>query len=387
MFSELYKEHPEYFIEEPVSIQQFINDEKYLGKYTDNGMKIYPFWKEVFRQIFPLNKNIEYNNILFTGAIATGKTIISSVLFLFTLHNYLCLKSPQDVFKLPGFDFCFTVYSKSDHTHQIILDMIHESEWLSNRLNLKYIDVKNCSKYLMKYRIDNCILLSLSERRYKMLDNRCVNCAIINDEAQIPNVDLQSSYSDTEKRFGKFKPLLYISNTGKYDSRMEFIYGFKKTMNSNSFVVDKPIWEIVPKHKCFKPLTIAYNESQCVILDEPEELRLCNWKIINVSEEFSYDFEKDPKMALIHWAGKNPFYTHIENNLTISRALYLLGEYKNSYIINTQDPENATITFADRNCSKLKITRDGMSCVVDTIEMSVTALRSGYFRLYARYED
>ena len=61
--------------------------------------------------------------------------------------------------------------------------------------------------------------------------------------------------------------------------------------------------------------------------------------------------------------------------------------YDNSYIINNQYPKHSIITFADRKCNKLRITKDDMSCIVDELKLSVVDLGSGYFTLYARYED
>ena len=56
----------------PVDIITFISDDKYLGKSTRHGTSIYPFWKEIYKQVF--SDDDEYLEIVLTGAIGIGKT-------------------------------------------------------------------------------------------------------------------------------------------------------------------------------------------------------------------------------------------------------------------------------------------------------------------------
>ena len=59
------------YIEKPVSVEQFIKDESYLGKVTSKGNAIYPIWIDALNTIFTDDSKIQ---VVLTGAIGTGKT-------------------------------------------------------------------------------------------------------------------------------------------------------------------------------------------------------------------------------------------------------------------------------------------------------------------------
>ena len=84
--------------EVPVDIDTFIEDNRYIGKTTRQGSTIYPYWRNVLRNIFdPKN---HYTEIVFTGAIGLGKTTIAIIGMAYVLYRLLCLKNPQEFYKL-----------------------------------------------------------------------------------------------------------------------------------------------------------------------------------------------------------------------------------------------------------------------------------------------
>ncbi len=84
--------------EVPVDIDTFIEDNRYIGKTTRQGSTIYPYWRKVLRNIFdPKN---HYTEIVFTGAIGLGKTTIAIIGMAYVLYRLLCLKNPQEFYKL-----------------------------------------------------------------------------------------------------------------------------------------------------------------------------------------------------------------------------------------------------------------------------------------------
>ncbi len=40
------------FSEIPVGIDQFLNDENYLGRATNGGESVFPYWRQTFKDIF-----------------------------------------------------------------------------------------------------------------------------------------------------------------------------------------------------------------------------------------------------------------------------------------------------------------------------------------------
>ena len=82
----------------PVTIDEFICNDRYLGRVTGNGTLIYPFWREKYREIFDPSKN--YEEMVFTGAIGIGKTRTGVICLCYLLYRLMCLKNPNAYFNL-----------------------------------------------------------------------------------------------------------------------------------------------------------------------------------------------------------------------------------------------------------------------------------------------
>ena len=84
--------------ETPVDIDTFICDNKFIGKITDNGRNVYPYWRNKLREVFSPENN--FQEIIFTGAIGLGKTTIAVIGMSYILYKLLCLKNPQSYYGL-----------------------------------------------------------------------------------------------------------------------------------------------------------------------------------------------------------------------------------------------------------------------------------------------
>ena len=82
----------------PVSIDEFICNDRYLGKSTRQGQSIYPYWRKTYRKIF--DPALAYEEVIFTGAIGVGKTKTADVCLAYLLYRLMCLKNPQRYFKM-----------------------------------------------------------------------------------------------------------------------------------------------------------------------------------------------------------------------------------------------------------------------------------------------
>lgn len=88
--------------EKPVSIREFVTNPVYLGESLNEGgnLSVYPFWVEKLEDIFGGEKT-KYNEVIFTGGIGLGKTTIAVIGMSYILYKLLCLRNPQEYYKLP----------------------------------------------------------------------------------------------------------------------------------------------------------------------------------------------------------------------------------------------------------------------------------------------
>lgn len=88
----------------PVDIETFLLDDNYLGrawKDSQGNSKVYPFWMETLKKIFPTNIDTNYNTILESGARGLGKSEVAcGAIGAYLMYRVLCLKDPRDYYNL-----------------------------------------------------------------------------------------------------------------------------------------------------------------------------------------------------------------------------------------------------------------------------------------------
>lgn len=83
------------FEDPPVSIDQFLDDDYYLGKV---GSSLFPLWRREMRIAHdPKNEIVEW---VLRGAIGLGKTTIAVISMLYKIHILCCMKDPQKYYRL-----------------------------------------------------------------------------------------------------------------------------------------------------------------------------------------------------------------------------------------------------------------------------------------------
>lgn len=85
--------------EVPVSIDQFLDDDYYGGRFW-SGDAIYPFWREKLREIYPNPFTSPFEEICVTGAIGIGKTNLALIGTCYDLYKLTLLKDPHKKFGL-----------------------------------------------------------------------------------------------------------------------------------------------------------------------------------------------------------------------------------------------------------------------------------------------
>lgn len=88
----------------PVDIETFLRDDRYLGnawKDANGKLKLYDFWLDVLKEIFPTNIDTNYNTLLETGARGLGKSEIAcGCVGAYLMYRVMCLKNPLQYYHL-----------------------------------------------------------------------------------------------------------------------------------------------------------------------------------------------------------------------------------------------------------------------------------------------
>lgn len=85
--------------ERPVSIDEFLDNNQFLGTLTAGGKNVIPIWRATLKDISV--EDSKYLDIL-TGAIGTGKTTTAIEGLAYVMHRVLCLRDPWQYFKKIG---------------------------------------------------------------------------------------------------------------------------------------------------------------------------------------------------------------------------------------------------------------------------------------------
>lgn len=79
-----------------VPIEEWINDDYYVGR---DARKLYPFWKDLICEIFRDGKQ-NYNQVVLTGGIGTGKSTCGLYIVLRKLYELSCYENVAGLFGL-----------------------------------------------------------------------------------------------------------------------------------------------------------------------------------------------------------------------------------------------------------------------------------------------
>lgn len=80
----------------PVDIDTFVESDYFIGNYTKNGDRIFPYWRNVLRKMFDSTNPNLYHEMFNASAIGTGKTFISVIAFSYTLYCHMCVNDLND---------------------------------------------------------------------------------------------------------------------------------------------------------------------------------------------------------------------------------------------------------------------------------------------------
>ena len=94
----------------PVSINTFLDDERFLGTYFQGNL--FPYWRERLNEIYPSPFYSKHWLVALRGAIGLGKTSCACAGITYDLYRLLCLKHPQKHYGLvPSTKILFAIFN------------------------------------------------------------------------------------------------------------------------------------------------------------------------------------------------------------------------------------------------------------------------------------
>lgn len=330
---------------EPVSIEQFIEDDFFLGlqildKYNSQGRS------GIYYPVFEAIKEIVYGGFteaLFTGAIGTGKTTASQIVTAYNLYRLSCEVSPHSTFRiLPNKDIYLVCLNITDALAKsvtfaglrgLIEDVPYFNEvfpydkGLTSILRFpKRIVVAPFAAYGKKVLgkdviggiVDELNFMSLVENSkrtraksefdqakeiYTTLARRLKSRFDAEEESVPACICLVSSKSHP----GDF------TETRENEARNENAARAEQGKRPLTFIFDKPQWEVKP-NKRFEVeghfyVEIGSGRYPTRVLKKKKDAR-ADAKVIKVPMFFYNDFVNDPEGALKDFAGIAPAGTN-----------------------------------------------------------------------------
>lgn len=313
--------------EMPVDIITFIKDRRYLGNawYSPDGKcKLYEYWEEKLKQLFPDPYTTNYNNFIESGARGLGKSEIAVTVGLYMMHRIMCLKDPHLYLNLKPTEkvaFAFmniTITLAEEIGISKFQATVKESPWFVQR---GIMTKKNNEPYWNPPKFINIIIGSQSSH----VIGQPIYFAFFDEISFIKNQDIDkqkkialdmidTAIGGMKTRFlhnGKNPTLMVLASSKRSEKSFLEEHMRKKLADedSSALIVDEPVWNVKPKNTyCGKTFKIAkgnrFLPSEIIPDDEDEDIyRSKGYSILNVPIEFKTDFKDDIDRALCDFAG------------------------------------------------------------------------------------
>lgn len=306
------------YTEVPVSMDEFLESDRYLGKVYNNGDNIYPYWRNHLRQVYHENPDHAFE-ICLTGAIGIGKSSIAAIALMYQLYKVLCLKDPQKYYGLAGNSpivfVCLNLTLDLAYSglYSMIVEAIKLSPWF-----MEHCDVRGKYEYSVSFP-NNISLICASNVQHVIGKN--VIFAIM-DEINFSNAAKGSKNSvlnmyrnirrRVESRFmrgGRVYGYIYLISSK--NTEQDFLDTYIQSLRGNlsTIIVDEPIWNIKPASTYVgTKFQVAVGDktkaSKIVdINDNVDDLIEKGYHIIEVPTEYRVAFEQDINDALKDIAG------------------------------------------------------------------------------------
>lgn len=311
----------------PVDIITFIKDRRYLGNAwhsPDGTCKLYEYWEEKLKQLFPDPYTTSYNNFIESGARGLGKSEIAVTIGLYLMHRIMCLKDPHLFLNLKPTEkvaFAFmniTLTLAEDIGIAKFQATVKESPWFVQRGTMTR---RNNEPYWMPPSFINIIIGSQSSH----VIGQPIYFAFFDEISFIKNKDIDkqkrialdmidTAIGGMKTRFlhnGKNPTLMVLASSKRSEKSFLEEHMRKKLADEDAsvLIVDEPVWNVKPKNtysgKTFKVAKgNKYLASEIIPDGEDEDIYISKgYSILNIPIEFRTDFRDDIDRALCDFAG------------------------------------------------------------------------------------
>lgn len=326
----IYKDYKEI----PVDIETFLVDDKYLGKAwkdAEGKVKLYPFWLDELKDIFPDNINLNYDTLLESGARGIGKSEVAcGCIGAYLMYRLMCLKDPLEHYHIKNTEkiaFAF-MNIKLDLAEAIAEDKFQKTiqkspwfmakGWMTKKNNQPYWNPPDPIEIIIGSQSDDVI-------------GRPIYFAFFDEISFLKNQDIEkqkekakdminTAKGGMKTRFihsGKNPTLLVVASSKKSDQAFmeSYIRELSQDGGDNVKVIDKPVWEVKPKgtysDKTF--LVGLGNKFLDNIVIPREDYNNLNYylekgyNILEMPVDFEKDARNDLNRVLCDYAGISSF--------------------------------------------------------------------------------
>lgn len=308
----------------PVDIDTFLEDDRYLGRATNNGKQIYPFWRKTLRTIFAAGET-DFEEIAFSGAIGIGKTAIAVYALAYLTYRLLCLKNPQRYFGFADTDdiaiffFNATVALAYGVGYGRLHACLMESPWFLEHGSIqgsaqnpyyvpgKHVVIKAGSKG--SHGLGQQIFAAmLDEVNFTPGSNTMIEKSKIMQTYSSVKARIKSRFIKNGRLLGK----MFLVSSKRAENDFLEVYLQRRKGESDAgklFVVDEPLWVVKPSDTYSgKKFRVAYGSKQLTPRvvepgDDINALREMGFEILEVPIEFESDFRFNIVTALQDLAG------------------------------------------------------------------------------------
>lgn len=310
----------------PVDIITFITDEKYLGKawHTSDGkLKLYPYWIDVLKKLFPDNITTSVNNFIESGARGLGKSEIAVTIALYLMYRVMCLKDPRTYYGLKPTEFIGFVFMNI--TEQLSYEIgvakfqntVQLSPWFMERgtISGRSTKVWNPPEYIQ---------ITIGSRSSHVI-GKSILFAFFDEISFIQNQDIEkqkekaidmidTAIGGMKTRFiknGKNPTMLCLASSKRSEKSFLEEHTKKKLISEkeNVFIVDEPVWNVKPADTYSgKKFLVAQGNKYLASEIIPNDVDIKpyidkGYTIIEVPVEYFADFYENIDRALCDFAG------------------------------------------------------------------------------------
>lgn len=316
-------DNPE-FEERPPGIEDFLGPE-YLNIRKNIRKRIFAELIEIFGTEFVPGQIARYSEALITGGIGIGKTTIASIVLSYMSCCTLCLKDPQDYYKLlPGSKIAFMMMStKRTQALEVIFQdtkaRIDNSKWFKSRYP-RDDNYKNLIAFPKNIHIIPGDSLETTFEGYNILGG--VMDEIDSHKLTLTKDYAESGYSTISARItSRFKNQGFLILIGQTKTEGGFAMRRMEefSQREDTYAVKMAIWESLdPDNFCGQVFYYDTLRSQIIEADEFDRQGLvAGPHHIKIPVEYKKDFKNDPDKALRDLAGiprkvEDPFIRNID---------------------------------------------------------------------------